>query len=252
MTDPDAPEVIDPVVLAGEYALGLLEGTELGDAKRRLLADPGFAGLVAWWEDHFAGLHDVQDDAALAAPPIELWSAIDQQIEGALQNGSVTPLPAPSPAGRGWNIAALASAAALAGVALLLYVGMPSLTPGEPVAPAQMQAQLIAQMSGGEGGPALTTRIDPTSRMIALKSAGMGVKLAANMAPELWVIPAGGAPHSLGMVPMNGTHERELTSAEAAMIVEGATLAITYEPRDGAPHRAPSSAPVMAAALVKI
>lgn len=252
MTDPDAPEAMDPVVLAAEYALGLLEGAELGDAKRRLLADPAFAAQVVWWDEHFAGLIDHHGGTATDAPPGELWSAIVQRIDGDAHNGGVTPLPKLSPAVRGWNLAALASAAALAGVALLLYVGTPGVTPSDPVAPAQQSAQLIAQLSGGEGGPALTTRIDPATGRIALKAAGMGVELAANMAPELWVIPAGGAPHSLGMVPKDGTHSRELTSAEEAMIVEGATLAITYEERDGAPHDAPSSAPVMAATLVQI
>lgn len=252
MTDPDAPEGRDPIVLAGEYALGLLEGAELGDAKRRLLADPGFAVQVAWWEAHFAGLYDRHGDAVRDAPPAGLWSAIDQRLANDISGDAVTRLPEPRQAVRRWNVAAMVSAAALAAVAVLLYVGTPGLSPGDPAAPTQAPAQLIAQLSGGEGGPALTTRIDPATGRIALKSAGMGVQLAVGTAPELWVIPAGGAPHSLGLVPTDGTHSRELTRAEAAMIVEGATLAITYEARDGAPHDAPTSAPVMAAALVKI
>ncbi len=252
MTDPDAPEGFDPVVLAGEYALGLLEGAELADAKRRVLADPGFAAQAAYWDAHFAGLLDTQADGSLQSPPVELWRAIDRRLAADAPGGEVARLAERRPATRRWNLAAMVSAAALAGVALLLYVGTPDLMGGDPAAPAQASRQLIAQLNGDEGGAALTTRIDPVTKRMAMKATKMGVELADNMAPELWIIPAGGTPHSLGMLPANGAQERDLTSAEAAMAVEGAMLAITYEPRQGAPHSAPSSAPVMAAALVEI
>jgi len=37
-----------------------------------------------------------------------------------------------------------------------------------------------------------------------------------------------------------------------ALLTDGATLAITLEPRDGAPHRAPSSAPIAAGKISTI
>lgn len=252
MTDPDAPEGFDPVVLAGEYVLGLLEGAELADAKRRVLADPGFAAQAAYWDSHFAGMLDAHSDGALQSPPAELWRAIDRRLADDASGGEVARLAERRPAAGSWNWAAIVSAAALAGVAVLLYVGTPDLGAGNPAAQAPASRQLIAQLNGDEGGAALTTRIDPVTHRMAMKATKMGLELADNMAPELWIIPVGGTPHSLGMIPANGAQERDLTDAEAAMAVEGATLAITYEPREGAPHSAPSSAPVMAAALVEI
>jgi anti-sigma-K factor RskA len=252
MTDPDAPEGFDAVVLAGEYALGLLEGAELADARRRVLADPGFAAQAAYWDEHLAGLFAAQAGDSLHAPPAELWRAIDRRLAGDAPGGAVARLAERRPAAARWSWAAIASAAALAGVAVLLYVGTPDLRPADPAAPTQAPRQLIAQLNAEQGGAALTARIDPVTHRMAMKATKMDLALAGDMAPELWIIPAGGTPHSLGMIPANGAQQRVLTRAEATMAIEGATLAITVEPRQGAPHSAPSSAPVMAAALVEI
>ena len=55
------------------------------------------------------------------------------------------------------------------------------------------------------------------------------------------MVPAGGAPQSLGLIPATGNFERELTQAERAALVDGASLAVTYENATGAPHEAPTT-----------
>ncbi len=54
-------------------------------------------------------------------------------------------------------------------------------------------------------------------------------------------MPAGGAPQSLGLIPQTGALQRELTKSERAALVDGASLAVTYEDATSAPHDAPST-----------
>jgi anti-sigma-K factor RskA len=75
---------------------------------------------------------------------------------------------------------------------------------------------------------------------------------ASDLAPELWVIPADGVPRSLGLVSAEGLSRVGVPVAHRALMQDGATLAITMEPSDGAPHRAPSSAPVAAGKITTI
>jgi anti-sigma-K factor RskA len=60
--------------------------------------------------------------------------------------------------------------------------------------------------------------------------------------PELWLIPAGQAPVSLGAVSISRSHTVTVPQSARAALVAGSTLAITLESATGIPHAAPSSA----------
>ncbi len=68
----------------------------------------------------------------------------------------------------------------------------------------------------------------------------------------VWVVPAGGVPQSLGLIPADGNFGRELTEAEAALLVEGALLAVTYEDSASAPHEAPTTTILLAGPLDEV
>ncbi|NWP29088.1 hypothetical protein GY984_25665, partial [Escherichia coli] len=55
----------------------------------------------------------------------------------------------------------------------------------------------------------------------------------SRLAPELWIIPADGVPRSLGLVAANGGSRIVLPAGHRDFMEEGATLAVTMEPRDG-------------------
>lgn len=237
----------DPMILAGEYALRVLEGAELAEAQRRTLADPEFAEMVEWWQAWLAAM-------AEEAPPIEpsprLWQAIEARLAAREVHGRA---PASLSEARerrgpaGWSIGL--AAAGVAAMVAALFIGLPGReTPiADEPAVAVPSDQLIVQLASEDGTQRLAGRIDPAEARLALNISGFDA--AEGQSPELWVIPEGGAPVSLGLIPENGTFSRELNARERELIVRGATLAVTFEDRTGAPHEAPTPPILVAGTL---
>lgn len=245
----DSPQK-DPIVTAAELALGLLEGDELAAANRLLLTDPEFAELVDWWHLKFAQLSRHFDGVP---PPPSIWPGIDSQL-GDQDNAPIVES-APAKAMRS-RVAGLIGF--LAGIGAMFFVVQSTdfLEPKVveiPEQPSALAPQLFAALDGGETGPNISTRLDPNSRQLAVQIAGVPqAELGPTRAPELWVVPAGGAPQSLGLLPYEGGFSRDLTDSEAALFVAGATIAVTYEDRDSAPHPAPTTDIVAAGQLIEI
>ena len=215
--------------LAAELALGLLDGQARADALRLQLADPAFAAQVAGWEARFAGLND---EIAPVAPGPQLWDAIAARLPG---DRAVIALE--SRLSR-WRMAAVGSGAVAAALALVL------LTQGPPPLPAPPAPQLaVARIEGEAAGPLVRARYDRGSGVMELRIEGF---VPGDRAPELWVIPAGGAPVSLGQIAPSGIASMTVASGHRTLVQDGATLAITMEPVSPIPHPAPSSAPIAA------
>lgn len=220
--------------LAAELALGVLEGEGRAQALRLTLADPAFAALVETWG---ACLAPLGSDFAEADPPADLWPAIERRLGGGGATSSDL---------RWWRRAAIGSGAVAASLAVFLF-----LRPAPaPVAGVRMPDQVaIAQLDGGERGALLAASYDAASSTLRVRALRMP---ESRLAPELWVIPEDGVPRSLGLVARDGISRIAVGSALRTMIREGATLAVTMEPGEGAPHRAPSSAPVAAGKISMI
>ena len=90
---------------------------------------------------------------------------------------------------------------------------------------------------------------DPDRKQLILAVAG---KLSGNSAHshELWVIPAGGKPVSLGTLSGSDQSHVRLANALADLLREGATIAISVEPRGGSPTGSPTG-PVVASGPLK-
>lgn len=227
------PEARD--MLAAELALGVLEGDALAQALRLKLMDEAFAALVEAWQARLAPL-----SAGFAAVPgPDIWPAIARRLEGME--------PARPPAAlRWWRIAALGSGALAASLALVLFL-RPASAPVTIVRPPEQIA--VAQLDGGEKGALLAASYDAAAGELRIRAIRMP---ASRLAPELWIIPADGVPRSLGLVAANGSSRIAVAADHRGFMEEGATLAVTMEPRDGAPHRAPSSSPVAAGKISRI
>ncbi|GGD62205.1 hypothetical protein GCM10010990_09520 [Croceicoccus mobilis] len=247
-----ADDVLEPAegvpdMQAGELALGVLEGTELAEARRRQLSDPDFAREVEWWNAQF-GLMGQQVTGVM--PPAGVWRAIESRIEG-MGNHAPTELGRRAPAG--WSIATALAGLGAAAAAIALYVSTPT---GVPVpAPVPTPAQparnvLIAQLSDEASGMKLASVVDPTAERLSLSISGLAA--APGKAPELWVVPEGGAPVSLGQIPEDGQLTRELSGEETRLLVAGALVAVTFEDADGTRHEAPTPPIVLAGPLDQV
>ena len=67
----------DDDILAGEYALGVLQGEAREAFARRLPDDPGLAASVRFWEEHFAQL---AGEIAPVTPPQHVLARIEDSL----------------------------------------------------------------------------------------------------------------------------------------------------------------------------
>lgn len=252
MADETETVMDDPFLLAGALVLGVLEGEERVAAQRMQLGDPAFRRAVEWWEWRLGAMAEA---APAIAPPPGLLRAIEARIDALESEGTLAPHAVGPPPTRGpsrWSIATALAGAGMAAAAIALYFSTPGASdPVEPtVAVADPGPQLIAQLADEDGERRLASRIDRDSGMLALSIAGLDAE--AGFAPELWVIPEGGSPVSLGAIPEQGEFERELSEAEAGLLREGATIAVTFERDTGERHEAPTPPILLAGALDQV
>jgi anti-sigma-K factor RskA len=225
---PLTPEERD--ALAAELALGVLDGDARAAALRSLLADPDFApGMIDAWEQRLAALYD---DYVPVAPPGALWAGIETRLgEGSLREPVIRQL-------RRWRAGALGAGAIAASLAFVML-----LRPSAPVPLSVPAPVAVAQMVGASDGPMILARYDPASGDLTLRPTGIG---SDTLAPELWIIPADGKPRSLGLITDGAESRIVVDPSYRPLLTEGATLAVTMEAMSGAPHDAPSSAPIAA------
>ena len=220
--------------LAAELALGLLNGQARAEALRLQLADPGFAAQVAAWEARFARL---ADEVAPVAPDAWLWDKIADRLPAEPASGTGAVVTLETRLSR-WRMAAVGSGAVAAALALVLLTQAPPL----PL-PTPTPQLAVARIEGDAAGALVRARYDGDKGVMLLRIEGLE---PGQLAPELWVIPAGGAPVSLGQIAPSGTASVTMDPRTRALVQDGATLAITLEPVSSTPHAAPSSAPIAA------
>lgn len=222
--------------LAAELALGVLDGQERADALQLSLRDPGFAALVAAWEDKLSPMHRDWIDAH---PSDAVWDAIAARLTGP-RTSSVTAIETRL---RRWRAGAVASGAIAAALAFLLIV-----RPAPDPAPAAPQLA-VARIEGETKGPLVLARYDQSNGLMQLQIQGFE---PGPLAPELWIIPEGGAPVSLGQIGRSGRAEMTMPPPQRTLVADGATLAVTMEPASKIPHPAPSGPPIASGKIITI
>ena len=232
------PELADR--LAAAFAAGTLRGRARRRFEALLPAHPALRDAVLAWQQRLMPL-----TAALppVTPPARVWQQIEARLDGATSTASMTAAATPAPrGGLGSRLAFWRGLAAFASIAALsLAVLLASPGPVQPpvvvvltsTAPAAggVPASIVASISGD--GRALVTR--PL----------VNVALQPDRALELWAIPPGGAPRSLGVISASGA-----TVVRKRQALEGAdTLAVTLEPPGGSPSGNPTGPVVYAGKL---
>lgn len=231
-----------PDMTAAEHALRLLSGPEAGDARARESSDPGFAAEAARWRGRLASLHE---ETNAVAPPDAVWQRIEAAIGSSpAANDNVVALRRKLFA---WRAAAAGMTALAASLALVIGLRpAPSLTP--PQQQVQQRVAPLVAMIGDKGAVAVVASWDPAARQLVLAVPGT-MPADARHSHELWVIPAGGKPTSLGTMPAGKRMHMRLAEAIADLLQDGATIAISVEPPGGSPTGAPTGPVVAAGAL---
>ena len=237
---PDGPEG-----LAAEYALGLLTGDELRSARERVRSDSAFCQEVARWRGR---LGPMLDEVESADPPSSAWHTIERRLGGAGDGGNVVQLRRRVTRWRGIAAATSALAACLA---IFIMVRPPVPAPAPPSVERPAAAPPLLAMLGEHGkGTKVVASWDPAAQRLVLAVTG-DMPPDPTHSHELWVIPPGGKPQSLGTMGDSKKTHMQLADALARLLQQGATIAISVEPPGGSPTGAPTGPVVAAGALTK-
>jgi anti-sigma-K factor RskA len=232
-----APDETD--LRAAEYVLGTLSADERAAYRHERAASPALRAAERAWEARLAPLSDA---VPAVVPPPGAWEGIAARLPSAAPRSSVVDL---RPALRRWRRAALAAGALAAGLGL--FIAVERLLP-EILGPKADSAQYLAVVNRGGELPALVVRVDPRAGTVQVRA--LAAEAPRDRSLELWVVPAAGAPRSLGLVRAEAGSRLPLPAADRA-VLDGASLAVSVEPPGGSPSGAPTGPVVYSGRLVR-
>ncbi len=209
--------------LAAEYALGTLPGRARRRLARVAQTDTVIASAIRGWEQRLSPL-------AEAAPPItpspRVWRVV------ALRLGLEpvrTPTPGPWWTRLGfWRGCAVASFVAAVALALVTVVPRP-----EPVA-----QPIVVVLAGPDAKPALIATMARDGRVMTVKTVD-ATPVPPGRSLELWMLPDGAAPRSLGVLPGSGLGRITLPGSPDQALAGVPALAVSLEQEGGSPSGAP-------------
>ena len=204
--------------LAAEYVLGTLRYRARRRFERWLLS-PQVGAIVKAWEDRLAGL---EPQLAPVTPPATVWHGIEDKLELRKLRRR--------PAARWLAIAASLAFFVMAGI-LLTYRQPPDV----PQLARTQESLLQADPQ------TIYWRVEVLGDHQELRLHAQNVyDLPVGKAHELWALPEGGAPQSLGVIPRGGVARIPLRSASGEALARIPQLAVSLEPAGGSPTGAPT------------
>lgn len=233
MTEQDKQGGDENRATVAEYVLGLLDAATHKAMAEAIARDPALQREHDFWAQHFSALDEHFEPVT---PPAHILPRIEARLFGTEKRASW------------WDSLALwrsvaAGALAVAAVAVGFSVLQPR--PDSSLLATQLVAALRAEGSDVQ--------------FLALYDGSGAVRLTALSGAEvpgsdyeLWAIQGGGSPISMGLVPVNARTTVELSDAVRSGWGEGSVLAITLEPKGGAPAGIPTGPIVAQGAVTKI
>ncbi|KGI77532.1 anti-sigma factor [Oleiagrimonas soli] len=245
-TDPHGHEKLR----GAEYVLGVLDAEQRREVERQLLDDPELAAAVEAWQERLAPL---AEEIAATQPAAYVWPRILAELG---LGGSVMARSAPEPSASGglWNNLRLwhwigigASAVAAACVVMLVTLPRPMPTPTPvPTAttPTPPTTFMVAKIEQDNGVAGWTATMDVTHhRMILVPATPQAI--ASDRSTQLWLIPPGQKPVSVGVFIPDKANSMDLPIALVKQLSDKALLAVSVEPKGGSPTGQPTG-PVIA------
>ena len=259
------PQLIEQ--LAASYALGTLRG----GARRRFEAlardNAGVRAAAMIWQSRMSSVAELQ---AQSAPSPAVWTRIENLVNAEKQTVVMRDTRARAQAddqraarasGSWWASLGLWRGGALAGVLAAVVAGfaglnvnesngqlrgqVAKLTGDKQQLAAQLAAapeiQYVAVLADDKSSASMLVTFDPKNRRLLIKRVG-GFQAQADKSLQLWALPAGGAPKSLGVL---GSDPVIRLTAASNDVREVPTLAISLEPLGGAPAGSGPTGPVL-------
>lgn len=243
-------------VLAGEYVLGVLDGSGRRHAQQLAQTSDEFGRQVEFWEERLAAL-------AAEIDPVPVPDYVWARIASALGLAPAVRAPADAtqsaePGARSfwenlafWRLLTAGgfAAAAVCLFALLNVVREPTMTPppavvdAPPALPSDAapedaypaaRTEMAATLAGDDGQPGYVATMDAATGRITVTP--LRAAEEDGLVPELWLIPTDGVARSLGVFDENATHSSRIPEEFVPLLGTDALLAMTLEPPGGAPE----------------
>ncbi len=229
----DNPKLID--ALAAEYVLGTLGGRARRRFERWRAKEWHVERRVQAWEERLSGL-------ALRLPPMRPSPRVWSQIEKRIGANAGARTQAPPEKRAPWQ--AIAAGVALLAVLVGSYMTFKAMQGPELRDLATLTAERATQ-------PAWHLSADDDMRHLRA-TAGAGAVPQAGKSYELWALPDNGAaPVSLGLMPIVGEIDRELSDAQRAALRGASKVAVSLEPEGGSTTGGPTGPVLFVAERVK-
>lgn len=210
----DKPELRER--LAAEYALGTLRGRARERLKRWMRDDPELMKEIRSWEARLAPMAQAVEPAA---PPARVWHRIERQLS-------------PNRKASFWKALGLIASGAAAAL-LMVAVLLPRPQPG-------ISAAYVAVLSDPKTNrPVLVATAERAGKVLRVNVLNPSIHVAGRSL-ELWALPQGGKPRSLGVVSNQERGSLKLLAAADQALGDVPTLAISLEPSGGSPTGQPT------------
>ncbi len=201
--------------LSAEYVLGTLRGAARRRFEGFLRSDYGLRQEVGFWE---ARLTPLAERIKPVTPPDRVWKMIEARID-AQRRGSETRT--------GWldSLAFWRGLGLAASVMLVVMLAFKTTVSNAPAGNPQM----LAVLEEADGARMVIEQ--PKAGMLKARLV-RDWKTFPDKSHELWVIPAKGAPRSLGLMNDQGETIIQLADLDSKL-ADGAVFAVTLEPKAG-------------------
>lgn len=243
-TDPNAPDESGADLTAAEYVLGVLPANERAAAAARAIRDRAFAAEIVEWEERLTPLAAHVEPSF---PRASVWPAIAAQL---------TPdrraKPRVEAAPPFWErLVVWRSIAGIAALAAVLVLVVAAILPSAPVVapPAPPAGPLIvsvARLEAPSGGVAFVATLDESKGEMLITPTGAAAD--SGHSPELWLMPQGAPPTSLGVFIGRQT----LVVRAPPGLTNGAELGVSMEPLGGSPTGQPTGPVVAQGRLMRL
>jgi anti-sigma-K factor RskA len=230
-----------PADLAAEYVLGILSPADWVEARGRLATDALFAAEVAVWE---ARLTPLILAAEAISPTQDLWPMIRKALPANDAAGAPDGLTF-------WR--GLTAASVFIAVVCLSLVVMDGRAPTpqrvaqtdvvtQP-APPEPEPMQVALLKPTRGPTAFVATLDRSRKLMTVSPGAAPAPKGKSLV--LWMIPPGGAPQLLGIIPSDHSAKMPMPDAFAGRGDTPIELAVSVEPKGGSPTGRPTG-PVVA------
>lgn len=219
--------------LASEYVLGTLHGLARKRFQRLLAKDAKLRDAVSFWEQELAPMASALSGPA---PSAAAWQGIAARVA-----------PGPRPSERVGFFERFFSLRALGPLAAGLFLGMgvmvlaPTLLEkSDPrVARMQLPESYAGFLQDSSGKPAMLVSSLRHGKVVDIKVL-QPLTVAPDSVLQLWALPRDKPPIALGLVPAQGKGTLTLPATSEELLSQVTELAISVEPKAGAPAAQPS------------